>query len=360
MSEKLKKVILSLAFIFFIYTFLLAIELIAMSFNLASGGSMAALLHRVGNPFTGLFIGILATSLAQSSSSTTSLAVGLVCAGVIDFQLGVYIIMGANIGTSITNSLVALPHVSRKTEFEPAFAAAVVHDFFNVLTVVAIFPLEYFFGYLSRLSVFFTGLLEQSGGLKFASPLKAAIKPVSALVEQLFARNFVLISLFSIVLLFVSLRYIVKTLKLLVLDRIREVFGTIFFKNYFRAFLSGMTLTTMVQSSSVTTSLAVPFAAARILSLHQIFPYTLGANIGTTVTALLAALSLGELVGMQIALAHLFFNLTGIIIFSPLRGLPILMAKTMARLSTRNRLIPFFWMLIQFFLIPIIIIYLWG
>ena len=77
---------------------------------------------------------------------------------------------------------------------------------------------------------------------------------------------------------------IVKLLKSLVLEKIEAFFDQYIFKTAVRAVLFGIILTIMVQSSSITTSLVVPLAGAGVLSLRKIFPFTLGANIGTTVT----------------------------------------------------------------------------
>ena len=283
----------------------------------------------------------------------------LVAAGTINIEMAIYIVMGANIGTSITNVLVSLSHITRRNEFSLAFSAATVHDFFNLITVSLILPLEYFFGYLSKLSVLMTSALSELGGLKLFKPLDLITRPVVQWMQSLMGKNALLIGIAAIVLLFLALRYIVVLMKKLIMEKIKRVFSTYFFKSYFRAMATGTVITSVVQSSSVTTSLAVPFAAARILSLEQIFPYTLGANIGTTVTALLAALSIGNPLGLQVALAHLLFNVTGIIMITPLKKVPIYLAKQMAYLSLKNRLIPFFYIIIQFFIIPLLFIYIW-
>lgn len=358
-KKEINKYVFVVALFFSIYVFILALNLISASFGLASANQINELMNKVSNPFVGVFIGILVTSLVQSSSSTTSLTVGLVVAGAIKLELGIFIVMGANIGTSITNTLVSLSHITRRNEFERAFAAAVVHDFFNIIVVFMIFPLEYFFKYLTWSSKFFTDIFKNIGGLKVFKPVDLITKPVVNSIISLFKENFWIIGGTAIVLLFFALRYIVIIVKKLVLGRIKRVFGTILFKNYGRAMFSGTVITSIVQSSSVTTSLAVPFAAARILTIEQIFPYTLGANIGTTVTALLAALSIGKPIGLQIAIAHLIFNITGIVLIAPIKKVPIFLAKKLAYYALKNRLIPFFYVVIQFFIIPLIFIYIW-
>lgn len=341
-----------------LYFFLLAVKLIAVCFTLASEGHIQLLIARAGSPLMGLLIGVLCTSLVQSSSSTTSLTVALTVSGALPLNLAIYIVLGANIGTCITNVLVSLTHITRRNEFVHAFAAAVVQNFFNLISVILIFPLEYFFGYLTQTSAILTDAVSHLGGIVLFKPLEWVTEPGVHLVRNVLDGSPLLIGLAAAIMLFLSLRQMVVSIKQLMLNRIRQAFGVYFFKSYGRAMLSGTVITAIVQSSSVTTSLVVPFAAARVLTLEQIFPYTLGANIGTTVTTLLAALCLGQPVGLQIALAHLIFNITGIILITPIRKIPISLARSLAQLAVRNRLIPLLFVLGQFFILPLAVLFL--
>ncbi|CAN0596654.1 unnamed protein product [Laminaria digitata] len=126
----------------------------------------------------------------------------------------------------------------------------------------------------------------------------------------------------------------------------------------------GVLLTVLVQSSSVTTSVVVPLVGAGLLTVRQIFPYTLGANVGTTVTALLAALSLAAgdptagTAGLTIAFAHFTFNVLGILIIfgiKPLREIPIWMAEQMGVLAGKKRNYALVYIGILFFLIPLLL-----
>ena len=116
------------------------------------------ILLATSNPFTGLFIGLLITAMLQSSSTTTSLVVALVASGSITLQSAVPIIMGANIGTTITSTIVSLGFISKKKEFQRAVAAGTYHDFFNILTAIILFPLEYYYGFLSSISIWIADL----------------------------------------------------------------------------------------------------------------------------------------------------------------------------------------------------------
>jgi sodium-dependent phosphate cotransporter len=149
----------------------------------------------------------------------------------------------------------------------------------------------------------------------------------------------------------------VGALKALVVRKAEMWFDTILFKTALRAFLVGLLLTVMVQSSSITTSLMVPMAGAGILTLEQIFPYTVGANIGTTVTAILAALVTGNLAAIIVAFSHLIFNVCGMIIWWPLKGVPILLARNFSRYSIRNKMIPVGYIVILFFIVPLLGMY---
>ena len=119
-------------------------------------------------------------------------------------------------------------------------------------------------------------------------------------------------------------------------------------------------MTVMVQSSSITTSLVVPLAGAGILTLRQIFPMTLGANVGTTITALLAALVTGNPAAVTVAIAHLLFNVFGIVVIWPFRHIPLYLAETLAAWSIRSKLIPLAYVGLVFFLIPLVLIYFVG
>ena len=308
------------------------------------------------NAFVGLFIGILVTSIVQSSSTTTSITVGLVGSGMMSLEQAIPIVMGANIGTSITNALVSMGHLRVKPELRRAFGAAIVHDIFNILTVILILPLQMKFNILGRGALFLEEIFEQCGGLQFVSPLKIIVTPAVNLLEALFAYNGWIIVAFALVLLFVALRYVVTVMKSLVLKRLTVFFNKVIFRNWFMGIVFGMIVTAAVQSSSVTTSLIVPLAGAGLVTLEQVFPYTLGANVGTTVTALMASMVTQNATAVAVALAHLLFNIYGIVVFLPLKVIPITFARGLARLAVKNRIFPLLFILVTFIAIPLLLI----
>ena len=339
-----------------LYLFLFSLELMGTSLRMFGKGLAETLVETTTNPLVGLFIGILATSVIQSSSSTTSIVVGLVSAGTLNVANAIPIIMGANIGTSVTNLLVSLTQIRRITEFRRSFAAAIVHDFFNLLAVIVIFPLQYFTNFLGVAASFLGHEFQNIGGLKFLSPVKYATRPVVRVLIRIIGEHSWILLALSLFFLLFALTRMVKSLKFLVVTRAEAWFDRYLFKNAFRAFLVGLMLTAMVQSSSITTSLAVPMAGAGLLTLVQIFPYTLGANVGTTVTAILAALVTGNLAAIIVAFSHLLFNISGILIWWPFKMIPITLAEKFAFFSTRKKIIPIVYIIVVFFVIPILVI----
>jgi sodium-dependent phosphate cotransporter len=338
-----------------LYGFLVSIGLIGKAFKMFSGGFVGELIQSASNPVIGLFVGILVTSLVQSSSTTTSLVVALVGSGTMPVATAIPVVMGANIGTSVTNILVSLGHISHGREFRRAFAAANVHDFFNVFAVLVLFPLQLATNFLGILSTALAELFYDIGGLTFASPLKLATAPAVGGAVHLIGNHPWLLLLASLILMFATLRQLVVLLKKLVISRVEALFDEVIFRTAGRAMLFGLVITALVQSSSVTTSLAVPLAGAGILTIQQIFPYTLGANVGTTITAMLAALAVGEVNAVTVAFAHMLFNVCGILVIWPfpaVRRLPILMAEKMTDIAMYSRVIPVVWVLFFFFALP--------
>jgi sodium-dependent phosphate cotransporter len=342
--------------LFFLSLFLFSLELMGTSLKMFGEGFAETLIENTTNPLVGLFIGILATSIIQSSSTTTSIVVGLVAAGALNIANAIPIIMGANIGTSVTNTLVSLTQIRRETEFRRALSAATVHDFFNVLAVLVLFPLQYFTNFLDRAAVFLGGKFQDVGIDKLSSPIKTLTKPPVEVLKGILENYPWILLVLSLILLVVALTRMVKSLKVLVIKKAEAWFDRVLFKTAFRALLVGLLLTAMVQSSSITTSLAVPMAGAGLLTLAQIFPYTLGANIGTTVTAIIAAIATGNLSAIIVAFTHLLFNISGIIVWWPFKIIPIRLAEKFAGIAVKYKITAILYIIVVFFLVPLAII----
>ncbi len=350
-----------------LFCFFVSLELMGVSMKLLGKGFAEQLIETTSNPFVALFIGILATSLVQSSSTVTSLAVSAVAGGGLTIAGAIPIVLGANVGTSVTNTIVSLGHVARKDEFGRAMGAATVHDFFNLLAVVIFFPLELAFGFLSKLSAALTEGVTGVGGTELFDFIGQMTEPVVSLLVKLMQDSGVLVLILGVLILFLSLRYLVKLLRSLFLGRSERLINKYLFGPAPIALAFGTLVTIMVQSSSITTSITVPLVGAGIVTVSQIFPFVLGANIGTTITALLAALVLssgGDAMGiaaLQVALAHLIFNCSGVLAFLPikrLREIPIMMAEFLGSLVLKNRAWAAVYLGCIFFVIPLLVIVL--
>jgi solute carrier family 34 (sodium-dependent phosphate cotransporter) len=341
--------------LFYLYIFMLGVSLLGASFKLFGTGLAEHIFTATANPVLGLAIGILTTVLVQSSSTTTALTVGLVGSGVLSPTHAIPILLGSNIGTTVTNTIISIGSIRRGQEFQRAFAAATVHDVFNVIAVVILFPLHLYTNFLSHGAQWMTARFADAGGLKLMSPLSFALSPAEQFIITLLHQSAFLVLLVAVVMMFGGLHKLVQTLKALILTRLQTLFDTYIFKTAVRSFLFGVVLTIAVQSSSISTSVMVPLAAAGILTLHQIFPFTLGANIGTTITAMLASLATGNPAAVIAAFAHVLFNICGVAVIYPIRSVPIYIANRLGILAVRNRWLPFAYIAVVFIGLPLFI-----
>lgn len=356
-----------------IYALLVAVSVVGSGFKLAAGGGDAAaeLFSFANNAVMGLVAGTLATALVQSSSTVTSVIVGLVAGG-LPVEMAIPMIMGANIGTTITNTLVSLGHIGCDKEFKRAFAASTVHDFFNYLAVLLILPLEVATGFLSKASA----LLAQAlvGGqsvsmhdFNFIKPLTAPavdiIKGFALVLPNTTLGGVAMIAT-GIFLIFASVVRLGKLLKKVMVGRAKDVLHKSIGRGPLSGIASGAVMTVMVQSSSTTTSLMVPMVGSGIFTVRQMYPFTLGANIGTTITALLAATAItgpAALPALTIAFVHLLFNVLAVVTIYGikwLRILPLMMAEKLADMASRNRIYAFAYLALAFFILPGLVILL--
>ena len=353
----------------FLYLFLLSIGLMGAAFKGFGKDFAENLVKTTSNPFVGLLIGILATSVVQSSSTTTSIVVGIVGSGGLTVANAIPIVMGANIGTTVTNTLVSLGHVGRRGEFRKAIGAATVHDFFNLICVAIMFPLELLTGYLEKTASILSKAFQNVGGFKFTSPIKMIIDPVVKSIKSISLDIFgsshhaayIFILILSAVILFFSLYFIVKIMKSLIVSRAEIVLNNIVKKHGNLALLAGLVFTIMVQSSSITTSLMIPMVAAGVLTVESVFPITMGANIGTTTTAILASFATGNISAITIAFVHFLFNVTGVLVLYPIpvfRRIPIGLALRLGIVASRKRYIAFLYVLGVFFVLPLLLIFI--
>lgn len=355
------RVVFSIAAAFILFLF--AIDLMTASLQHIGKGVAETILLATSNPFTGLFIGLLITAMIQSSSTTTSIVVALVASESISLQAAIPIIMGANVGTTITSTIVSLGFINKKKEFRRAVTAGTYHDFFNILTAVVLFPLEYFYGFLSSLSHTIAGWFYTSPDAGIQSQTNHFWVGFTAVTDFLVSEiaNAFLLSILALLLLFTSIVIFRRLISNLLKARSPESFSRFFFKNQPKSFLWGLLTTAAIRSSTITTSVVVPMVAQKIVRIREAAPFIMGANVGTTITALIAGLlSVNTSSAMSIAIAHFLFNFFGVLLFFPipvLRRLPIKLAGAMGQLTRKYRLAGFVYLLTTFFFLPFILIY---
>lgn len=358
-TQTLGRIVSALVILFF---FLVAIKLLGSSFKLFGEDFVKTLITADMNPFTGLFIGVLATVLVQSSSVTTSLIVALVSSGVLSVSNAVPIVMGANIGTTVTNALVSFGHVSQREEFRRAFRGSIIHDLFNLMAVAIFLPLELMTGFLEKTATYMSSILYGMGGVEYESPIKVVIGSVAKWIQHLLVESLpfenkgvgIVMVILAAGMIFLSLYGLVKLLRRIMMARVVTVLDRTLSKNALLAISVGALITIAVQSSSITTSLLVPLLGGGVISLEAAFPIILGANIGTTVTALLASMA-GTQAGLTIALVHLLFNISGIVLiypWKPIRAIPLQAARWLGDRVMEKRRRAVIFVLMVFFVIP--------
>ena len=355
-----------LSIVLLVYLVLVAVGTVSGGFKLASGGSEGAkeIFAFATNPIVALLLGALATALVQSSSTVTSVIVGLVAGG-LPISIAIPMVMGANIGTTITNTLVSIGHIRSKDEFRRAFAASTVHDFFNLLAVAIFLPLEIMFGMLEKLA---SGLAHVFVGdadlsLKSYNFIKPLVKPAVSVVKDgvsfldSTAAGIAMVVIGIMMILF-AVTYLGKLLKKALVGKAKELLHSAIGRGPVVGISSGALVTVMVQSSSTTTSLMIPLAGSGVFTTRQIYPFTLGANIGTTITALLAATSItgpAAEVALTIALVHVMFNVFAVALIYGLpllREIPLHLAEKLAEIGAQNKPAALAYVLGSFFVFP--------
>jgi len=163
----------------------------------------------------------------------------------------------------------------------------------------------------------------------------------------------------SLIVLCLALFFLVWTLKRLFLGSAKNCIRKATGLNGYLNIIVGAGMTIAVQSSSIITSALTPLVGVGALPLEDMLPLTLGANIGTTCTALLASIVIGTQAAVQIALCHLFFNIIGILIWYPiprLRKVPVDAARWMGSMTMSLRWFPIAYIFTAFFLIPLVLL----
>ncbi|TGG91814.1 Na/Pi cotransporter family protein [Natronospirillum operosum] len=354
-----------------LYLFLAALNILGSGLGTFGGESdfLERLFAYGQNPFIALMAGVFVTMIVQSSSFTSALIVTLVATGEMTLGTAVFAIMGANIGTAVTGVIVALANIRIKRNFRRSFTAALLHDLFNILTVFVVFPIELITGALhesgrgifSQLAASLANVIGLEEVARPDSPIRVITRPLvygfdnlGAWLMPTTAAAGLLVAGLGLLLMFISLVMMVKNLRGALLRHMDGLFRTYFFKTDLRSYVIGVVSTVLVQSSTITSSLMVPLAGAGIVRIRRVLPFMMGANLGTTVTSILAATANPIAAAMTVALFHVIFNLTGTAIWWPLRKLPMRIATWYGKLAARKAVYAFGFLLGVFVVIPLL------
>jgi solute carrier family 34 (sodium-dependent phosphate cotransporter) len=350
------------------YLFLVGIAFLESGIAAAGEGFQMALLREVSHPISGLCAGLLATVLVQSSSVSTATIVGMVGAGTLPLSLAVPMVMGANIGTTVTNTLASLGSIRRAAEFQRAFAAATVHDFFNLFAVAVLLPLELTTRFLTRSAGLLTELVwgaEFDPAQPGRSPIRMAVRMPVRWASDFLEPGPVMSALFfglGLFLIFFALAFITRNMRRLVAGGVERAMNRLIGRGGgAMGIVLGIGITVAVQSSTITTSILVPLVAAGILTLPSAYPITVGANVGTTITALIASLAVLRPEGLTIALVHTLFNLSAMTLIFPVRQvrmIPVRLAEKIAGMAARNHVVVLVYGVGLFLVLPLLGVFL--
>merc|ERR1711990_106644 len=493
---------LTVAVFFCIWVFLLTLSIMGTGFKLLGGKDSAKMFDVADNPISALLIGVLATVLVQSSSTTTSIIVSMVGADELSVNIAIFMIMGANIGTSVTNTIVAMGHFSNADDLRRGFAAATVHDMFNMLNVLVMLPLNWIYPFLQKMTYEMAKDQEPCEGDKcnkteflkpYISPYSKGVASYDKKVAKYVTENWcagqcgksystdamklisaevctsttdcsnvhknykdnwmasgylakkrapayivgtasgpaefhyskpdsctssakffddedawtstvagsltagtcyevcgskvktglcdkrllkggltledwemtdngagTFLTIVALIGLCSCLFCIVYMLQIIMKGAAARILQKVVGFNGYLNIAIGCFITIMVQSSSITTSTLTPLAAVGIISLQDMFPLTLGANIGTTLTGIMSAsvVTSKPVNAWQVALAHLFFNIFGTLMWYPIpkvRDIPLRASKFLGHMTAHPQygvLFPPAYIFTCFFIIP--------
>lgn len=346
-----------------IFAIIVGINLILDGVYNVGSASTTRMYDMARDPLIGLLIGILATALVQSSTTTTTLTVAAVGTGIVSVPVAIPIIMGANIGTTMTALLVAFSYMGERREFKKAFTTAAMHLWFNMLVVVVLFTIEMLFHPLQSISGQLTEAFLGAGDTTAPTThvVRAVVEPFIAFIgtNGLFGMvgnagmaTFLTLGMGTLLIL-VSIRVMSYQLRMItaatvhsLLDKFSlagsEDTSHISVRSNLLGFGIGLLFTTLVTASSVAVSSMQPFAVTQSLKRRVILAVILGANVGTTLTATVVTLAVVGVYGafaLQAALVHVLFNVIGAILVLSIprfSRLIISLAETSAGIAARS------------------------
>lgn len=371
-----------------IFFFIASLEGVKNGFKLIFAEWQTSILTMVTSDtaaITGLAVGMLCTALVQSSSAvvagTMVSMAGMVAAGLPltdAVRFGVPMVFGANIGTTITNTIVAFGVERGMTmdEFKDTIPGVIVDDVYEALTITIFFTLELTTGFLSKLVLwlghFYQNVLQLEGFFSsFENSIvdilvkEPIIVPMKALLVDTVGPKAAGVLMFVIwfAVIILSMSMITKGLERMIEleweDKVKAAF-----EQPARGWFTGFMITLIVGSSSIGTSLVIPFLATKVVNLKKAYPYLVGCNMATAVDfSQIYGYMAGGLTGMVLGSAHILLNIIAMIIWfiSPLRVVPIAIAEWLGDKITHNQNAAFallVWVVGLFFVVPIIVIYL--
>ena len=358
-----------------IYALVCGVSIMSRGFRSLSGDAAQALFAFADQPLVALAVGVLVTVLIQSSTTKTAITVAAVGTGALTLRHSIPLILGANIGTTVTSTIVALGFAKEPEKFRRAFTGAGISDWFNLLAVAIFLPIEVWLHPLEHVSRDLANLLYGSGSSDLSSfdPVRTITTPVVTGVSSAAGRlndtlGPLVMIMFGVLLIFVVVRYLGDLLKLLMIGRASELLQRAVGRNDAIAMAAGTGVTIVTQSSTVTNTVLVPFVGVGALTPRQLYPITLGAGLGTTLTSVLAAFavtggSASAKIGLQAAFVHVLFNVFSILVIFVipiLRPIPLVCAEAVANVATRHRWFAAFYMVTVFLALPALVIALYA
>ncbi|OQS05850.1 sodium-dependent phosphate transporter [Thraustotheca clavata] len=387
--SKLVKGMHIVLFFLSLYLFMVSIRWLSDGFTLLVACQAKSVFDFSNNSICSLMIGVVAAALLHSQSTVVSITVASVGAGALSLRQAIPIVMGANLGTCVTCILVAFAQVHSRDQFERAMAAATVHDMYNLWSIVVLYPIEVVLHPLEKLG---SAMTRGSGKIAFSSPLDKIIDPFAdhlvslnrTIVQNIVAasgngttcnetkimlhgsmRNSSMTTAGTVTLvvgficLILALVGMVYTMTRLFRNTTSSLLQRVLNFNAYVNILIGLIITMILHSSTAMTSTLTPLAGLNVITMDQLYPLILGSNIGTTASGLLAAVVTGRKEAGQVALANIWFNVFGILLFYvvPATRYPVVhCAQRIGKYSAQWPMVAIIFLLVTFALLPGILI----
>jgi sodium-dependent phosphate cotransporter len=289
------------------------------------------------HPLTAFFFSVFITVVMQASF-ITEFAVLFAAASLISLPVGIALVLGGNVGTCITNTVVSFINFSEKGQFKKAFSASVVHDLFNILMVLVILPAELSTQFFSKQMLSLAHWLganqtEPAGNLL---PVPAALNDFFTHSPFLKTFSYSVLTLIAVLATVAGILLIVVNLKKLFLERMGTTLKERVFTSKLKSVGCGIGFTFLVQSSSISTSLVVPLVGNGTIKLTRAFYYLIGCNVGTAIVTVVMTLPIiwnNHAYGTAVALGHLIFNFYGVLLMLAIPAIATMLCLFASRIA---------------------------